>query len=352
MIRNQFVCGYKNIYKEPYAGNSGVHPMNSSAVLTTNGAGPHNVQIFVLSEDGTVLHCMPGYWNPEDLASELALAQKLNSVWLDHSISKDQKATIFKKMQLEHLALHTEEEKSRSHLQGFDAHYIAQHAAELPDLIEKPELLIDYKVASAGTGKAAEGMHVPEAAFKTTDTIMHERMSKTGFVAYNNFNVAAFTNYGTTYYDKNENESEGKVVDSRLKKMDLHKVTQDAIANASLEANSASSCKLTSAHSGSRVSSGGPQLKPEQLISELLSQHKNNEAFSLATEMIKVKQSNAQAWQLRATAAFQLKAYEQAYADATRAAWLGCRDASNADLRRNARQLCSVNRNAVKVAQK
>jgi hypothetical protein len=352
MIRNQFVCGYKNIYKEPYAGNSGVHPMNSSAVLTTNGAGPHNVQIFVLSEDGTVLQCMPGYWNPEDLASELALAQKLNAVWLDHSISKDQKAAIFKKMQLDHLALHTAKEKSRSHLQGFDAHYIAQHAAELPDLIDKPELLKDLK-ASAGTGKAVEGMHVPEAAFKTTDMIMHERMSKTGFVSYNDFNVAAFTNYGTTYYDKNENESEGKVVDSRLKKMDLHKVSQEAMtSDAASSASSADICKLSTAHTGSSAQSGALQLKPEQLISELLSQNKNKEAFALATEMIKQKESNAKAWELRATVAFQAKAYEQAYADATRAAWLGCRDASNADLRRNARQLCTVNRNAVKVAQK
>jgi hypothetical protein len=347
MIRNQFVCGYKNIYKEPYAGNSGVHPMNSSAVLTTNGAGPHNVQIFVLSEDGTVLHCMPGYWNPNDLASELALAQKLNSVWLDHSISTDQKATIFKKMQLEHLAMHTEEEKSRSHLQGFDANYIAQHAAQLPELIDKPELLRDYKVASASAGKQAEGMHVPEAAFKTTDTIMHERMSKTAFVAYNKFDVASFTNYGINFYDKNENESEGKVVDSRLKKMDLHNVTRDAVAADAALASNAASTKC-----GDTAASTAPQLKPEQLVSALLGQHKNLEAFSLATEMIKAKQSNAQAWELRAAAAFQLKAYERAYSDATRAAWLGCRDTSNADLRKNARQLCTPNRNAVKVAQK
>jgi hypothetical protein len=327
--------------------------MNSSAALTTNGAGPHNVQIFVLSEDGTVLHCMPGYWNPEDLASELALAQKLNSVWLDHSISKEQKATIFKKMQLEHLALHTEEEKSRSHLQGFDANYIAQHAAQLPDLIDKPELLKDYKVASAAAGKAAEGMHVPEGAFKTTDMIMHERMSKTAFVAYNNFDVAAFTNYGTTYYDKNENESEGKVVDSRLKKMDLHHVTQDAVArNAGPGSSSVGACQLAPANSKSGASAGAPRLKADQLISELLSQHKNKEAFSLATEMIKANQSNAQAWELRAVASFKLQAYEQAYADATRAAWLGCRNVSNADLRRRARQLSTANRNTIKVAQK
>jgi hypothetical protein len=342
MIRNQFVCGYKNIYKEPYAGNSGVHPMNSAAVVTTNGAGPHNVQIFVLSEDGTVLHCMPGYWNPNDLASELALAQKLNSVWLDHSISDEQKRTIFKKMQLEHLAMHSEEEKSRSHLQGFDANHIAQHAAQLPDLIAKPELLRDYKVAPGGSEKA-EGMHVPAEAFKTTDTIMHERMSKTAFVAYSKFDVSSFTNYGTNYYDKNENEAEGKVVDARLKKMDLHKITQ---AVGSSGTGSSNGCSL-SGHPDS------PQLKPDQLISQLLSQHKNFEAFALATEMIKSKQSNPQAWELRARAAFQQKAYEQAYADATRAAWLGCRDASNADLRRNSRQLCAgMRNNNLRVAQK
>jgi hypothetical protein len=60
----QQVClRVKNIKDEPYCGRSGQHDPNTPAVLTTNGAGPHNVQMFILASDGTVLHCLPGFWN-------------------------------------------------------------------------------------------------------------------------------------------------------------------------------------------------------------------------------------------------------------------------------------------------
>ena len=55
-----------------------VHPIDQSeAVFTTNGAGPHNIQMFVLAPDGTVLTCLPGYWQSDDLAGELNLAEDL-----------------------------------------------------------------------------------------------------------------------------------------------------------------------------------------------------------------------------------------------------------------------------------
>ena len=57
VLKNQFVCGYRNIAGEPYAGRSGHHETDSPAVLTTNGAGPHSVQMFFLNSDGTALHC-------------------------------------------------------------------------------------------------------------------------------------------------------------------------------------------------------------------------------------------------------------------------------------------------------
>lgn len=67
---------------EPYAGNSGTHKSRGNAVDTTSGAGLHNIQMFVMNPDGTVIHCLPGFWNPQDLADELTLARKLNDLSL------------------------------------------------------------------------------------------------------------------------------------------------------------------------------------------------------------------------------------------------------------------------------
>ncbi len=44
----------------------------------------------------------------------------------------------------------------------------------------------------------------PPEAFKTTDVIMHERMSAHPFEQYSQFNVAAFADYGKQKYDKHE----------------------------------------------------------------------------------------------------------------------------------------------------
>src|SRR6185436_3292777 len=51
----------------------------------------HNIQLFMLSADGTVLHCLPGYWETHDLASEIKLAEDLNKVWLDPSLGRAEK---------------------------------------------------------------------------------------------------------------------------------------------------------------------------------------------------------------------------------------------------------------------
>ena len=329
--------------------------MESNAVVTTNGAGPHNLQLFVLSEDGTVLHCLPGYWNPDDLSSELELARKLNDIWLNNSISSEQKAAIFKKMQLEHLASHSKETSDRSHLQGFDAQYVAMHAAQLPELIEKPEMIKEFQ-AHAQTkpkGKEAEGMHVPCEAFKTTDKIMHERLSKTPFIAYDKFDIAAFTNYGINYYDKNENESEGVVFRPELKKLDLHKVTHDA----SSAPNNATLSAPTGAGNASRIGAhqamGTRPIDQLRVFSSFTSARDYDGAFAFATSLIKAKPSNALGYEMRAISAYALTRYEQAYSDATRAAWLGCNDSSNAELRKLAKQrLGQKPHRSVHIAQK
>src|SRR5947207_15647242 len=80
-LKSRFICGVRDITGEPWAGRSGIHAPDGQAFLADNGAGPHNLQLFILSSDGVVLHCLPGYWNPHDLAGEIQLAEKLNRVW-------------------------------------------------------------------------------------------------------------------------------------------------------------------------------------------------------------------------------------------------------------------------------
>jgi hypothetical protein len=299
--------------------------MESNAVTTTNGAGPHNVQLFMLSEDGTVLHCLPGYWDPNDLQPELDLAQKLNSIWLDRSITGQQKAQAFKKLQLEHLAGHSKETIARSHLQGFDAHYIAAHAAQLPDLIEQPDMLKGcYARGGSGGGGPEKGMsmHAPAEAFKTTDKIMHQRMCKYPFVAYDNFDTASYINYGTHYYDKNESEASG-MHRPDLKRLNLHRVTRDAPG-----------APPSVAHA--RKAKRSPS-DPAKKFYELADQNKLAEAFECADKLVFANPSDPLGYEVRAIAAYRLGRYDQAYSDATRAAWLGCRQASNAEIRRQAK---------------
>ena len=57
-LKRNYVVGYKNITGASYAGKSGKHDTTAPAVYTTNGAGPHNVQLFFLSPDGVVIHCL------------------------------------------------------------------------------------------------------------------------------------------------------------------------------------------------------------------------------------------------------------------------------------------------------
>lgn len=188
------MCGYRNIMKDPYAGNSGIHPSTGPAVTTTNGAGPRNLQLFVMASDGTVVHCLPGYWNPNDLSSELDLAEKLHRVWADNSITDPQKKALFAQEQLRHIQTHSADEVARSELQGFDKQFCYKH--NVTDAIANASLI------------PADWHDVPKEAFKTTDVILHERMARQPYVNYASFNVASFVNYGSHHYDKHEKDLE------------------------------------------------------------------------------------------------------------------------------------------------
>ncbi len=198
LLRNELVCGYKDISKEPYAGFSGAHRVNGNAAVTSNGAGPHNLQTFLLASDGTVLHCLPGYWQPQDLVREVEFAGRLYDVWENPSLSRAQKKEAFREMQLEHIQEHPVQMVKRSKMQGFDMQYEAKNHLYNSDTISNPQLAQMILSKDMSTKKDAV------SAFKTTDVIMHERMANRPFVPYSQFDVAAFADYGRPKYDKNE----------------------------------------------------------------------------------------------------------------------------------------------------
>jgi hypothetical protein len=195
LLHKYFVCGYRDITNEPYAGVSGRHEVNGNAVDTSNGAGPHNLQLFFLAADGTVLNVLPGYWHSQDLAAEMNLAAKLDKVWEDNTLSRTQKDQIFTQMHLQHIQEHSPAMVRRSRMQGFDMQEEAKRRPETSDTIaDRPAVM----------NAVRSGMKPPPQAFKTTDEIMHERLAYHPFEQYSQFNVAAFADYGKTKYDKHE----------------------------------------------------------------------------------------------------------------------------------------------------
>ena len=193
-LKENFECATRDITGESYAGVSGRHEVNGKAVKTTNGAGPHNIQMFMLASDGTVLHCLPGYWAPADIVPEMELARQLNQVWMS-SYSPEQKRREFYRLHLAHAYNHSNATRMRSRMQGFDQQWEARHKLNTSDTILNPTLAAQV---------LQKGVKAPEGAFKTTDLIMHERMAVRPFLPYNQFDVVAYSDYGRPLYDKHE----------------------------------------------------------------------------------------------------------------------------------------------------
>gem|GEM_PF-329178 len=321
-LRNRFVCGYKNIMQEGYAGDSGVHPIDGTAVNTTNGAGPHNLQTFVMTADGTVLHCLPGFWNSADLACELALAEKLSYIWEDKAITAAHKSELFKRLHLEHLATHSQETIARSHLQGFDAQHIYKNRKDLADCISDQAAI-----------KEVEDPHkdLPYGAFKTTDKIMHERMAGKAFAFadYNSFDTAAYTSYGCSHYDKGENEmevAEGVRPSAALaiRGKSLRALTRPTVIVAAVTTSTQAAKTRSSVFT-----------VPEQFV-QLAKQQRWQEAFACADKYVKQQFTKPGGYEMRSLAALKLGHYQQAYNDASRALWLGSKHATANVLRNSA----------------
>jgi hypothetical protein len=126
----------------------------------------------------------------------MSFANDLNKVWRNPKLSRFQKDQTFRKMQLAHTQEHSQAMVRRSKMQGFDQKYEAQHRLYTSDTIAHAGMISPNMLQPGGK--------LSQEAFKTTDQIMHERMSVRPFVPIDRFDVAAYVEYGRPKYDKHE----------------------------------------------------------------------------------------------------------------------------------------------------
>ena len=147
------------------------------------------MQIFILSADRHVLHALPGFWHPEDLARALRFALTLDRLWRDEGRSVEQKRAMFVRMQLIEARAQPEATTRRSTWQGFDQN------AEVAKLSSGPRDTFYHP----DDGKGPQ-------TIKPINLIVHERMALRQFVPFDDFDVAAFSDLGRRFYDRNRGE--------------------------------------------------------------------------------------------------------------------------------------------------
>ena len=184
LLKNDFVVGWENIDDKEHVGVSHGYSCKQTAIGTTNGAGGRNVQIIVMASDTTVLHVLPGFWHPEDLAKELLYARQLFHLHKDKSKKLAEKRRFASMMRGSHLRSMSEETIARSDWQGFDGHTeFRRYKNEPRDTIV---------LSSAG-----------KPQLKPVCQVVHDRMSELVFTKLAKFDLEEFVDYGRAFYDNN-----------------------------------------------------------------------------------------------------------------------------------------------------
>ena len=201
LLKSDFVVGWSNIRKTDYVGYSKGYSKKHCAVGTTNGSGSHNLQIFVLAPDETVIHALPGFWSPADLARELRFAQTLHRLYNDENRDLAQKKDMYRRLQLAEVRYQPAETFALSAWQGFDSRREQQLAkTEDRDTIMSMEQL----------STEVYGGVPPQTQMKPINMLAHERMAERPFVPFSEFDVEEFIDYGLLHYDLNARHNNGK----------------------------------------------------------------------------------------------------------------------------------------------
>lgn len=220
LLKNRFVVGWGSNEREKHVGHSGGYTRRQTAVGTTNGAGAHNVQIFLLTKDLHVLHVLPGFWHPIDFERALRFALALNRLWVDDSRTLIQKKNMFYRMHRAELCQQSAQMHARSRWQGFDASMERRRA----------------RLSSRDTFYGGSRM------IKAINVVVHERILYWPFAKYDDFDVAEYADLGRRYYDLNRRidgrgrsfpraEQTARVVSREFHRLDQRRRAADRKAN-------------------------------------------------------------------------------------------------------------------------
>lgn len=186
-LDGRFVLSHRNIQSDEHVGMSHGYKKTQSAVGTTNGAGPRNVQFMVLANDETVLHAMPGFWHADDLIKELTLGLEIHRLYHDEAIESGRKQQMFGMLHKSFLRRHGKDMERRSQWQGFDRwHEIQRVQTEERDTFVKND----------------KG----EYEIKTVPQVIHDRMTARPFKKLDDFDLEKFVDYGRPFYDNNHGD--------------------------------------------------------------------------------------------------------------------------------------------------
>lgn len=176
-INHTFVSGWQNIIgKKSYAGSSYKHLPTWAAKTVNSCSGHHNVQMFFMTTEGKVLHCLPGYWSPKDFLEQVQFAVKLAKVHYSKRLTNAERNEKFLDMHLQKAYGHHYALTNGSKLQGFDVNHVKKNTT-------------DFARKNAFIG-----------GVKRADQVVHERMAERPFVAFEKFDTKNFINMGIKRY--------------------------------------------------------------------------------------------------------------------------------------------------------
>jgi hypothetical protein len=211
ILQSDFEVGWFDIKREDYVGySSGYSHKGHCALGTTNGAGPHNVQIFILSSDKVVLHALPGFWAPQDLARELQFAKVLHRLWVDDSRTLAEKQDMYRRLQTLEPRNHPVETFARSAWQSFDVHHERGRQGERDTVLDVVVPLMSGNLAGTLRDATAMNLQPGQAVMKPLNVLVHERMAARPFVPFDQFDIEQFVDYGRMHYDLNRRHGKGK----------------------------------------------------------------------------------------------------------------------------------------------
>lgn len=178
-LNQSFVSGWTNIKGETaYAGNSNTHLPTYPAIEVSNCAGHHNVQMFFMTSEGRVLHCLPGYWNPRHFMEEMELAVSLGSLYYRRDLSAAERNQKYLDLHLNHALDHSEALRRASYHQGFDR----------MDLEKRQESDFHRKEGFIAVG------------LKTPDQVLHERLAERPYAPFESLDVKHVIDMGLKRY--------------------------------------------------------------------------------------------------------------------------------------------------------